>query len=85
MVRRITTNGTMYSYKSTLQRTYRGLADTSNKVMTTRRFNSYSEDPAAASRAFQLRRAVEHRGPDKQQRRGFRQVQPGLGRFGEGL
>ena len=57
MVRRITTNGTMYSYKSTLQRTYRGLADASNKMMTNRRFNSYSEDPAATSRAFQLRRA----------------------------
>lgn len=57
MVRRITTNGTMYSYKSTLQRTYRGLVDASNKMMTNRRFNSYSEDPAAASRAFQLRRA----------------------------
>lgn len=57
MVRRVTTNGTMYSYKSTLQRTYRGLANASNKVITNRQFNSYAEDPAAASRAFQLRRA----------------------------
>ncbi len=57
MVRRVTTNGTMYSYKSTLQRTYRGLNAASNKVITNRQFNSYSEDPAAATKAFQLRRA----------------------------
>lgn len=57
MVRRVTTNGTMYSYKSTLQRTYRGLNDASNKVISNRQFTSYAEDPAAASRAFQLRRA----------------------------
>lgn len=57
MVRRVTTNGTMYSYKSTLQRTYRGLNKASEQVITNRRFNSYSEDPAAASKAFQLRRA----------------------------
>lgn len=57
MVRRVTTNGTMYSYKSTLQRTYRGLNAASDRVITNRQFNSYSEDPAAASKAFQLRRA----------------------------
>lgn len=57
MVRRVTTNGTMYSYKSTLQRTYRGLNQASNRVITNRQFSSYSEDPAAATKAFQLRRA----------------------------
>lgn len=57
MVRRVTTNGTMYSYKSTLQRTYRGLNQASNRVISNRQFNSYCEDPAAASKAFQLRRA----------------------------
>jgi len=57
MVRRVTTNGTMYSYKSTLQRTYRGLNKASDRVITNRQFNSYSEDPAAATKAFQLRRA----------------------------
>ena len=57
MVRRVTTNGTIYSYKSTLQRTYRGLNHASDKVITNRQFTSYSEDPAAATKAFQLRRA----------------------------
>ena len=57
MVRRVTTNGTIYSYKSTLQRTYRGLNHAIDKVITNRQFTSYSEDPAAATKAFQLRRA----------------------------
>lgn len=53
---RLTTNGMLYSYRANLQNSYNTLANASNKVQTGRNFNSYAEDPAAASRAFQLRR-----------------------------
>lgn len=53
---RLTTNGMLYSYRANLQNSYRTLADASTKVQTNRNFNSYAEDPAAASRAFTLRR-----------------------------
>ncbi|NCC66758.1 MAG: hypothetical protein EOM14_01000 [Clostridia bacterium] len=58
MSMRITTNGTIYSYKSNLMRSYNTLNDASEKVLTQRNFNSYAEDPAAASQAFQLRRSM---------------------------
>ena len=53
---RITTNGLMFGYKNHLQGSYKKLADAMVKVETGRTFNSYAEDPAAASKAFQLRR-----------------------------
>lgn len=53
---RITTGGLMYGYKTHLQGSYKKLADAMEKVETGRVFNSYAEDPAAASKAFQLRR-----------------------------
>ncbi len=53
---RITTGGLMYGYKNHLQGSYKKLADAMEKVETGRTFNSYAEDPAAASKAFQLRR-----------------------------
>lgn len=53
---RITTGGLMYGYKAHLQGSYKKLADAMEKVETGRNFNSYAEDPAAASKAFQLRR-----------------------------
>lgn len=53
---RLTTNGMLYSYRANLQNSYRTLADAMTKVQTNRNFNSYAEDPAAASRAFTLRR-----------------------------
>ncbi len=53
---RITTGGLMYNYKTHLQGSYKKLADAMEKVETERNFNSYAEDPAAASKAFQLRR-----------------------------
>ncbi len=56
MIRRVTTNGTMYSYKANLMRSFNKLVNASDRLITNRRFNSYAEDPAAASRAFQLRR-----------------------------
>lgn len=55
---RITTNGTLHSYKSNLMRSYKKLTDANEKVLTQRNFNSYAEDPAAASQAFSLRRSL---------------------------
>lgn len=57
MVRRITTNGMMMSYKSNLMRSYNNLAGVIEKVTTHRQFNSYAESPSKASQAFQLRRS----------------------------
>lgn len=57
MVRRITTNGMMMSYKSNLMRSYNNLAGVTEKVTTHRQFNSYAESPSKASQAFQLRRS----------------------------
>lgn len=55
---RITTNGTLRTYKSNLMRSRGTLNDAMEQVMTQRKFNSYAEDPAAASQAFQLRRSL---------------------------
>lgn len=56
MVRRVTTNGMMMSYKSNLMSSYKKLGQISEKMTTQRNFNSYAESPAKASQAFQLRR-----------------------------
>ncbi len=55
---RITTNGTMRSYRSNLETSRGKLNKAMERVMTHRRFSSYSEDPASASKAFQLRRSI---------------------------
>jgi len=55
---RITTNGVMRNYRANLNKSYKKLSDSMIRVQTHRQFNSYAEDPAAASRAFQLRRAI---------------------------
>ena len=54
---RITTGMLMNSYKYNLQNSTGTLADSREKVLTQRKFNSYAEDPAAAARAFRLRRS----------------------------
>jgi len=53
---RITTNGTLLSYKSNLMRTSNQLNSSRDKVLTKRNFSSYAQDPAAATQAFKLRR-----------------------------
>lgn len=53
---RITTNGTLRSYKSNLMRSSNQLNAARNKVLTQRNFNSYAQDPAGATQAFKLRR-----------------------------
>lgn len=54
---RITTNGTMRTYRSSLMRASNNLSTARNKVLTERNFTTYVEDPAAATQAFKLRRA----------------------------
>lgn len=53
---RITTNMMMSTYRHNLQGSNKKLSDSMDKVMTHRNFNSYAEDPAAATQAFRLRR-----------------------------
>lgn len=54
---RITTGGVLRNYRSNLMKSYGRLNDSMTKVLTQRQFNSYAEDPAAASKAWQLRRS----------------------------
>ncbi len=54
---RSTTNGTLNTYRYNLQRSFFTLNQSINTVQTQRKFNSFAEDPAAAARAFQLRRS----------------------------
>ena len=53
---RITTNMLMNTYRYNLQGSTGKLSDARDKVLTHRNFNSYAEDPAAATQAFRLRR-----------------------------
>ncbi len=53
---RITTNMMMNSYRHNLMNSTNKLADARDKVLTQRTFNSYAEDPAAATLSFRLRR-----------------------------
>lgn len=57
MVLRATTVGVLRGYRNSLQKSFQALNSSRNTVTTQRIFNSYAEDPAAASQAFQLRRA----------------------------
>ena len=54
---RVTTNGTMRNYKSSLMRTSNSLNLARDKVLSQSNYTSYAEDPAAATQAFKLRRA----------------------------
>lgn len=54
---RITTNGSLRNYKSSLMRSSNMLDYSRNKVLSKRNFSSFAEDPAAATQAFKLRRA----------------------------
>lgn len=53
---RITTNMMMNSYRYNLQGSTKKLSDARDMVLTQRKFNSYAEDPAAATQEFRLRR-----------------------------
>ncbi len=54
---RITTNGMFRNYRTNLSKNNKRLNDTMTTVQTERKFNTYAEDPAAASKAFRLRRS----------------------------
>lgn len=55
---RITTNMMMNSYQYNLMQSTNTLNSSRTKVETHRNFNSYAEDPAAATHAWRLRRAL---------------------------
>ncbi len=53
---RITTNSILRNYRSNLTQSMDNLDDAREKVMTRRKFNKTEQDPAGATKAFQLRR-----------------------------
>ncbi len=55
---RITTNGTMRTYRSNLLGSRNKLNSAMIKVQTHRQFTSYAENPLGASKAWQLRRSI---------------------------
>ena len=54
---RATTGGVLKSYRRNLMNSFISQSNALNTVLTKRNFNSYAEDPAAAAKAFQLRKA----------------------------
>lgn len=54
---RITTNGLYRTYRTNLNNNNKKLNDAMIGVETQRKFNTYAEDPAAASKAWRLRRS----------------------------
>jgi len=54
---RITTNMMMNTYRFNLMNSTNTLSDARDKVLTQRKFNSYSEDPTTATHAWRIRRA----------------------------
>lgn len=57
MIPRTTTVGSLKTYRYDLNRSSYTMNTAMNKVITQRNFNSFAEDPAIASRCFQLRRS----------------------------
>ncbi|MGO5022927.1 flagellin [Lawsonibacter sp. LCP25S3_G6] len=51
---RVTTNSTLYTYQKNLLKSSNQLYQAMNAMTTGRKFDSYSADPAAATRAFQI-------------------------------
>ena len=54
---RITNNGMFYKYRNNLTRINSNLQKTMGQVVDGRKFDTFAENPADASRAFQLRRS----------------------------
>ena len=54
---RITTNGLFRNYRTNLSKNNKSLNDAMTTVQTSRKFNTYAEDPAEASKAWRLRRS----------------------------
>lgn len=51
---RVTTNSTLYTYQKNLRKSSNQLYSAMNAMMSGRNFDSYSADPAAATRAFKI-------------------------------
>lgn len=58
MAMRITTNMMMNNYRFNLQGSTSNLTKSRNKVLSHRNFDSYAENPSAATQAWRLRRAI---------------------------
>ncbi len=54
---RATTGGVLRSYRSNLMKSFISQKNAMNTMLTQRTFNSYAEDPAAAAKAFRLRKS----------------------------
>ena len=54
---RATTGGVMKSYRSNLMNSFVNMNNNRNTVLSQRIFNSFAEDPAAAAKAFRLRKS----------------------------
>lgn len=54
---RATTGGVMKGYRSNLMNSFIGMNSARNTMLSQRVFNSYAEDPAAAAKAFRLRKS----------------------------
>lgn len=59
MIPRMTTVGTLKNYRYNLNRSNNTMGKAMDTVITRRTFNSYAEDPAMATRCFQLRRSYQ--------------------------
>ena len=54
---RATTGGVMKTYRSNLMNSFINMNASRNTVLSQRTFNSFAEDPAAAAKAFRLRKS----------------------------
>ena len=55
---RVTTNGTLYNYKSNFNQTANQLNSAMMKLMSGRNFDTYAANPAGATRAFQIHSSI---------------------------
>ena len=55
MIPRMTTVGTLKNYRYSLNSSNNTMTKAMNTVLTGRLFNSYADDPALATRCFQIR------------------------------
>ena len=54
---RATTGGVLKSYRANLMNSFISMNKSRDTVLSQRNFNSYAEDPAAAAKAFRLRKS----------------------------
>lgn len=59
---RATTNGVLNSYRTNLMQSFIAMNTATKNVLKPRNFQSYADDTAAASRAYQIRRSLQRTG-----------------------